>query len=83
MIRKLDDYSPTKEKYKIQKEKFLSNVKMFYSGRTIIIIEVENNKNPLPKKYVSNTYTYNEKEIDASEFGEMGIKMRVKNGANR
>ena len=49
MIRKLDDYSPTKEKYKIQKEKFLSNVKMFYSGRTIIIIEVENNKNPLPK----------------------------------
>lgn len=49
MIRKLDDYSPTKDKYKIQKEKFLSNVKMFYSGRTIIIIEVENNKYPLPK----------------------------------
>ena len=48
MIRKLDDYSPTKDKYKIQKEKFLSNVKMFYSGRTIII-EVENNKYPLPK----------------------------------
>ena len=49
MIRKLDDYSPTKDKYKIQKEKFLSNVKMFYSGRTIIIIEVKNNKYPLPK----------------------------------
>ena len=49
MIRKLDDYSPTKDKYKIQKEKFLSNVKMFYSGRTIIVIEVKNNKYPLPK----------------------------------
>ena len=42
MIRNLDEYNPTKRKYKIQKENTLPNAKDFYSEKRKIIIGFEN-----------------------------------------
>ena len=46
MIKNLDDYSPTKRKYKIQNENTLSNVNIFYRERGNIIIGFENGEYP-------------------------------------
>ena len=65
MIRNLDDFGPTKENTRYR-ENTLSNVKIFYSKRRKINIGFENGKYPLPKKYVSNQYSFNERDTDAS-----------------
>ena len=48
--------------------RYKSNIRIVYNERRKIIIEFENGKYPLPKKYVPNKYSFNENEMDASEF---------------
>ena len=52
------------------KENTLSNVNMFYRDRINIIIGFKKGKgkDQLPRKDVPNKFTFNESEIDASEF---------------
>ena len=73
----MDDYWPTKRKYKVQGENTLSSVKDFYSKRRKIIIGFGNGKYPLPKRYLPNTYSFNKSEIDVSEFLPEGKDKRV------
>ena len=66
MIRKLEYYRPSGEKYKIQTSTLL-NAKEFYKGRKMILITFENGIFPFPKQYPSES-DWKEDEMDSSEF---------------
>ena len=66
MIRKLEYYRPSGEKYKIQTSTLL-NAKEFYKGRKMILITFENGIFPFPKQYPSES-DWKEDEVDSSEF---------------
>ena len=64
MIRKLEYYRPSGEKYKIQTSTLL-NAKEFYKGRKMILITFENGIFPFPKQYPSES-DWKEDEMDSS-----------------
>ena len=51
MIRTLENYNGTSEKYKTEKTSTLLNAKQFYKGRKMILIAFENNIFLLPKQF--------------------------------
>ena len=66
MIRKLEYYRASGEKYKIQTSTLL-NAKEFYKGRKMILITFENGIFPFPKQYPSES-DWKQDEMDSSEF---------------
>ena len=51
MIRKLENYNGTSEKYKTEKTSTLLNAKQFYKGREMILIAFENDIFLLAKQF--------------------------------
>ena len=68
MIKKLENYRPNHDDYKIQKINILSNAREFYKERKMILFAFKDDIFPLPKQYPSGMDDWEEKDMDLSEF---------------
>lgn len=68
MIRSFENYSPNKEKCKIQKASTFLNTREFYKKRGVIIIAFENGIFPLSCQYPSSMDDWKDDELDTLEL---------------